>query len=103
MRAIGETLADLTADHKARVETELRSGYSLDRSEEKAKVETAISANIVTVIFGESGTGKSALVKNVLDERIADRTQVWFGSDELRTALSAARHTSVEARARAYS
>ena len=86
-----ETLAELTADYKARVETELPSGYSVDRSEERAKLETAISTKIVTVIFGESGAGKSAFVKNVLDERFADRTQVWFGPDELRTALSAAR------------
>jgi len=72
-----ETLTDLTADHKARIETELPSGYCLARSEEKAKVETAISTNIITAIFGESGAGKSALVKNVLDERFADRTQIW--------------------------
>lgn len=90
-----ETLTDLTADRKSRVETELPSGYRVDRTEEKAKLEAAVSKNIVTVVFGESGTGKSALVKNVLDEQLADHTQVWFGPEELKTALSAAKRGSL--------
>ena len=88
-----ETLSNLTVDYKARIETELPSGYKVPRSEEKAKLETAISTNTVTVVFGESGAGKSALVKNLLDERFTDWTQVWFGPDELQTALSVARRS----------
>ena len=90
-----DTLSNLTADYKSRVETELPSGYRVPRSEEKEKLETAISTNTVTVVFGESGAGKSALVKNLLDERFTDRTQVWFGPDELKTALSAARRSTL--------
>ena len=85
------TLADITGDYKAHIETELPSGFSLARSDVKAKLEVAIKANLVTVVMGESGTGKSALAKSVLDERFSLWTQVWLGPDDLRTALSAAR------------
>jgi hypothetical protein len=89
------TLADLTVDYKARIETELPSGYHLARSDDKAKLEVALKANLVTVVIGESGTGKSALAKSVLDENFSAWTQVWFGSDELRTALSAVRRRTL--------
>jgi ABC-type cobalamin/Fe3+-siderophores transport system ATPase subunit len=52
----------------------------------------------VTVIFGESGCGKSALVKSVLDVEFPSWTQVWFGPEELKTALSAARRGSLPLR-----
>ena len=69
----------------------LPSGYSVPRSAEKAKLGTGISANAVTVLFGDSGSGKSAFVKSVLDAQFGTWTQVWFGPDDLKTALSASR------------
>ncbi len=86
-----ETLANITSDYKSRIETELPSGYSVSRVEDKLNLETAISENAVTVVFGESGSGKSALVKNVLTAQFGAWNRVWFGPDELKTALSAAR------------
>jgi hypothetical protein len=86
-----EMLSSITSDYKARIETELPSGYSVPRAEEKSKLEAEISTSTATVLFGESGSGKSALVKNVLDTQLGGWTQVWFGPDELMTALSAAR------------
>jgi len=93
-----ETLSNITSDYKARIETELPSGYSVPRSEEKSKLETAISANAITVVFGESGSGKSALVKDNLDAQFGVWTQVWFGPDDLKTALSAARRDTLPLR-----
>jgi hypothetical protein len=86
-----ETLANVTADHKARIETELPSGYAVPRTVEKASLQAAVAANPVTVVFGESGSGKSALVKSVLDSAYPSWNQVWFGPEDLKTALSAAR------------
>ena len=86
-----ETLSDITADYKARIETELPSGYAVPRTAEKASLQAAITDNPVTVVFGESGSGKSALVKSVLDGAYPSWNQVWFGPEELKAALSAAR------------
>lgn len=84
-----ETLFNISSDYKARIESVLPSGYTVPRTEEESKLEAAISTNTFTVIFGESGTGKSALVKKVLDRKIEKASQVWFGPEELSMALSA--------------
>jgi hypothetical protein len=86
-----ETLLNLTSDHKARIETELPSGYIVPRKMEKASLQTALANKSITVVFGESGSGKSALVKSVLDDAYPLWNQVWLGPEELKTALSAAR------------
>lgn len=86
-----ETLSCITADHKARIETELPSGYTVPRTTEKALLQATVADTSVTVVFGESGSGKSALVKSVLDGAYPSWNQVWFGPEDLKTALSAAR------------
>lgn len=86
-----ETLSNITSDHKARIETELPSGYTVPRTAEKAALQAAVADNPVTVVFGESGSGKSALVKSVLDGAYPSWNQVWFGPNELKAALNAAR------------
>lgn len=90
-----ETLSKITADHKARIETELPSGYAVPRTAEKASLQAAVAENLVTVVFGDSGSGKSALVKSVLDDAHPLWNQAWFGPEELKTALSAARRSDL--------
>ncbi|TXT40388.1 MAG: hypothetical protein FD135_1330 [Comamonadaceae bacterium] len=89
------TLSNITADHKTRIETELPSGYAVPRTTEKALLQAAVTDNPVTVVFGESGSGKSALVKSVLDGAYPSWNQVWFGPVDLKTALSAARRSAL--------
>jgi len=90
-----ETLSNITKDYKARIETELPSGYAVPRTAEKASLQAAVADNLVTVVFGESGSGKSALVKSVLDGAYPSWNQVWFGPEDLKTALSAARRSAL--------
>lgn len=90
-----EALSNLTADYTARIEAELPSGYAVPRTAEKATLQAALAYNLVTVVFGESGSGKSALVKTVLDGEYASWNQVWFGPDELKAALSAIRRSAI--------
>ncbi|WP_219623465.1 ATP-binding protein [Herbaspirillum seropedicae] len=85
------TLSNITADYKIRIETELPTGYIVPRTAETEAFRAAVASNAVTVVFGESGSGKSALVKSVLDSGYPTWNQVWFGPDELKDALSAAR------------
>lgn len=93
-----ETLSNITADLKVRIETELPSGYAVPRTEEKASLQKAINENQFTVVFGESGCGKSALVKSVLDASFPSLGQVWLGPEEIKTALSAARRSTLPLR-----
>jgi hypothetical protein len=86
-----ETLSNITSDRKARIETVLPSGYAIPRTTDIALLRAAVAENTITVVLGESGSGKSALVKSVLDVEFRSWNQVWFGPDELKTALSAAR------------
>lgn len=90
-----ETLSNITEDHKARIETELPSSYTVPRTAEKASLQTAIADNSVTVVFGESGSGKSALVKSVLGGANPSWNEVWFGPEDLKTALGAARRSAL--------
>lgn len=90
-----ETLSNITADHKARIETNLPSGYVVPRTTEIASLQAAIADSPISVVFGESGSGKSALVKSVLDGTYPSWNQVWFGPEELKTALSAARRSAL--------
>jgi hypothetical protein len=85
-----ERLRALTRDHKSTIETALPSGPTLDRKDETDKFLGKIAEDVVCVVFGESGSGKSALVKTTLDGRFPDAAQVWFGSDTLDRALNEA-------------
>ena len=86
-----ETLSSITEDHKERIETAFPSGYAVTRTAENVSFQAAVANSPVTVVFGESGSGKSALVKSVLDSTYPSWNQVWFGPEYLKTALSVAR------------
>src|SRR5262249_3613344 len=83
-------LRELTQDHRSTIETALTSGLTLDRSSEADKLVERLDAGMVCVVFGESGGGKSALVKATLDDRFPDAAQVWLGPETLDLALNEA-------------
>ena len=85
-----QRLRALTDDYKATIETALPTGVSLDREAEIGELVAIVCQDQETVIFGESGSGKSALVKVMLDKRFPDAGQVWFGPDNLDLALNEA-------------
>jgi len=90
-----QNLRALTQDHKAAIETALPSGLTLDRESEADTLLTRIGADAVCVVFGESGCGKSALVKATLDDRFPSSAQVWLGPDTLDLALNEATRAGV--------
>ena len=90
-----QKLYALTHDYKGRIETALPSGLSLDRRGEMNELLKRITSDTVCVVFGESGSGKSALIKTMLDEWFPNAAQVWFGPDTLDLALNEAARTSL--------
>ncbi|WP_206240177.1 hypothetical protein [Novosphingobium terrae] len=87
------TLENLTCDYRADIQTTLPTGYRVDRSERYAELERVLKQAHVAVVLADSGVGKSALVKQALDDRFPDWHQVWLGPEELNTALSAAKRS----------
>ena len=83
-----KALIAFTNDYKTSIETELPSGYSIERKEKAAELAELLYSQAVTVVYGESGSGKSALVKTTLDSKLADWTQVWLGPEQIEAATS---------------
>ena len=78
-----KTLTALTNDYKTGIQTMLPSGYIVERKEETAELAGLLHSQTITVVYGESGSGKSALVKTTLDSKLTDWTQ--SGSDPSRS------------------
>ena len=87
-------LRAITADYRAEIQTALPSNYALKREADADRLKKAIANDPVCVVYGESGTGKSALVRMVLDSQFPDATQVWLGPEQLETALSEAKRSA---------
>lgn len=81
-------LRAFTREHLEKIEAKLPSGHSLERAEDSGKLAQAIASNPLTVLYGESGTGKSALAKSTLERQFPDVSQVWLGPDTLAATLS---------------
>ncbi len=76
-----EILDGLTRDARARVEEALPTGRKLDRETSRRQIQAAILANHTVLVSGDSGCGKSALVKSVLDEQFTDFRQIWLSPE----------------------
>jgi hypothetical protein len=83
-----ETLTRLTDECRVGVQTSLPTGSSVLRMGLADKLSKSIAANAVNVIYGDSGTGKSALVKWTLDTSMPDWSQVWLGPEQLEYVLT---------------
>lgn len=88
-------LRALTEDHKKSIEATFLSGQTVDRSAEECELLTEIKAGPVCVVFGESGTGKSALVMTTLSEHFPNSTHIWLGPEKLERAVSEATRAGI--------
>jgi hypothetical protein len=88
-----ERLRAITLDERAAIESALPSGLIVERQGERAALAAKILSGLACILYGESGTGKSALVKTVLDTQSAQAGQMWFGPERLEQALSEANRT----------
>lgn len=83
-----DRLAALTRDQRDTIETSLPNGCTIVR--DGASLLTALAASGMCLVIGDSGVGKSALVKSTLDAHFPDARQVWLGPEALKGALSEA-------------
>lgn len=81
-------LEAITHDHCDGIMTSLPLGLVLPRKELRLQLRDALANRQTTLIFGDSGTGKSALVKSVLEADHPDWRQVWVGPESLPDLLS---------------
>lgn len=85
-------LAALSRDQRDTIETKLPNGHAIMRA--SGELVTALTDRGACLVTGDSGIGKSALVKVTLDARFPEARQVWLDPEALRAALSdAARST----------
>ncbi|WP_421729386.1 hypothetical protein [Brevundimonas sp.] len=79
-------LEAVTDEYRAGIATTLQSGHSVSRTAERDQLARLVEGQTFTLVYGDSGSGKSALVKLLLDER-SDR-QVWLGPEQVAVMTS---------------
>ena len=83
-------LKALTEEHRTQIQTSLPTGVVVDRKENGDKLAKIIREQSLTVVLGESGSGKSAAVKTTLDTQFPEWNQVWLGPEQADAATSEA-------------
>jgi hypothetical protein len=83
-------LRALSAESESIVQTALPSGARLDFRSECDKLLTELGTKSCPAVYGESGAGKSALVKVFLNLHFPDKTRIWLAPEHLEQALDEA-------------
>jgi len=81
-------LSALSSDHVGTIDLELPSGFRAAHNEAADTLAARLQQGALAVVIGESGAGKSALVRTVLDEKFGGWQQVWLKPDVLEALLS---------------
>lgn len=82
-----QSLTALTDEYKASISTQLPSGHVISRDRETEAFNAHLREHPFSLVFGDSGSGKSAFVKHALEDQAAH--QVWLGPDQVAAATSA--------------
>lgn len=88
-------LEAVSEDYVTTIETALPFGSVVARVELVEKLALRLVSDQSIVVHGESGTGKSALVRTTLCEKFPGSSQVWLGPEQLELAGSEARRSQV--------
>lgn len=83
-------LRALSEETESLVQTSLPSGAGLDFRSECDRLLTELEKKQCLAVYGDSGTGKSALVKTLLDTRFPAATRVWLAPEHLEQTLNEA-------------
>jgi hypothetical protein len=83
-------LRALSVETESIIETTLPSGASLDFRPECDKLLKELGTKPCLAVYGDSGTGKSALVKVFLDTHFPTAARIWFAPEHFDQALNEA-------------
>ena len=83
-------LRALSAETESMIQTTLPSGARLDFRSECDRLLMKLGTEPCLVVYGESGTGKSALVKVFLDTHFPTASRIWLAPEHLEQALNEA-------------
>jgi len=90
-----DVLTSVTSENRSYIETALPSGYEIERTNDVGQILQMLDAEVVNILYGESGSGKSAFIKSTLDNYRPDWVQTWLKPEELEIALSAAKRSKL--------
>lgn len=85
-----KVLKELTEDSMTLVDVALPNGTRVDRSVDLKRFVETVQANEVTVVYGESGGGKSSLVKDAVQGPLADWGCIWLSPENAAGVASSA-------------
>lgn len=88
-------LTSLTDDATALISGKLPTGHIVERQKLATAIGQSIDRNVVTVVSGASGGGKSAIVKHVISTGFSEYRRVWLRADEFMIAAQEATRTQV--------
>jgi hypothetical protein len=83
-------LRALSAETESLIQTALPSGARLNLVPDSDRLRERLGANPCLMVYGESGTGKSALVKRFLETHFPNAARVWFAPEHLEQVLDEA-------------
>jgi hypothetical protein len=83
-------LRALSAETESLIQMALPSGARLDLVADSDELCRQLGVNPCLAVYGESGTGKSALVKGFLERHFPNAVRVWFAPEHLEQALDEA-------------
>ena len=81
------SLEAISEEYKSTIEINLPNGHSLTRPAEEDLLER-LKDDQICVVYGSSGSGKSAFVKSTLDNKLSKLKQVWLSPENLDFVLS---------------
>ncbi|MDB5804638.1 MAG: hypothetical protein JWN73_1960 [Betaproteobacteria bacterium] len=81
-------LRALSQDNAVAIETTLGGRFSLLRRPERTRLNVLFQEHDLTIVFGDSGTGKSALTSLALRADFLDGRVIWLSAEDFEKAVS---------------